>query len=124
MKYKVVRNLSGGAISFGPNDENYSPFINAGENLFFEDEPPATLNETNPKLAGVEILGVMCSATKEDQNGLTAIATGIIISRGASQTFPDTVFYFQNGNQLTITDSNFDSIYATWVPFRQSFFAA
>ena len=77
----------------------------------------------DPKIEGIEILGVMCSATKEDQNGLTAIATGVMISRGAAQTFPDTVFEFANGNKLTINDSNFDAIYSAWVPFRQSFFA-
>jgi len=75
------------------------------------------------KLTGILILGVLCSATKEDQNGLTAIAMGVTLARMSSTTFPDTVFQFSNGNTLTITDSNFNSIYAAWVPFRQSFFA-
>jgi len=75
------------------------------------------------KRTGVEILGVLCSATKEDQNGLTAIAMGVTLARMSSTTFPDTVFQFSNGNVLTITDANFNSIYAAWVPFRQSFFA-
>jgi len=76
------------------------------------------------KRTGVSILGVMCSATKEDQNGLTAIAMGVTISRMAASTFPDTVFQFSNGSTLTITDENFDAVYAAWVPFRQSFFQA
>ena len=75
------------------------------------------------KRTGIEILGVLCSATKEDQNGLTAIAMGVTLARMSSTTFPDTVFEFSNGNVLTITDANFNSIYAAWVPFRQSFFA-
>lgn len=76
------------------------------------------------KLTGVEILGVMCSATKNDQNGLTAIAMGITLARMAASTFPDTVFYFENGNSLTVTGANFDAVYAAWTPFRQSCFAA
>lgn len=75
------------------------------------------------QLQGVEMLGVMCSATKEDQNGLTAVAMGVTLARMSSSTFPGTVFQFSNGNQLTITDGNFNSIYAIWTPFRQSFFA-
>ena len=75
------------------------------------------------KLAGVEILGVMCSATGEDQNGLAAVALGTMLARAASQTFPDTVFRFYNGNTITVTESNFDIIYSTWMEFRQEFFA-
>ena len=78
----------------------------------------------DPKLAGVEILGVMCSATRDDQNGLSAVALGVTIARAGSQTFPNTRFEFENGNTLVITDANFDTIYAAWMPFRQSFFAA
>jgi hypothetical protein len=76
------------------------------------------------KLSGVEILGVMCSATKEDQSGLSAVALGVTIARANGQTFPATRFEFQNGNSLVITDANFNQIYGAWVPFRQSFFAA
>jgi hypothetical protein len=76
----------------------------------------------DPKLTGVEILGVMCSATREDQNGLTAVAMGVTLARMNGQVFPATKFYFANGNSLTITDENFDAIYAIWTPFRQSFF--
>ena len=76
------------------------------------------------KQTGVEILGVMCSATKDDQNGLTAIAMGVTLARMSAATFPDTVFQFSNGNTLTVTESNFNAIYDAWVPFRQSFFMA
>jgi len=75
------------------------------------------------KMTGVEILGVMCSATRDDQNGLTAVAFGVTLARMSGQTFPDTIFYFENGNSLVITDENFDHIYSTWTPFRQSFFS-
>jgi hypothetical protein len=77
---------------------------------------------TNLKLTGIEIFGVMCSATSGDQNGLAAVAIGITLARMNKQVFPDTQFKFENGNALVITDQNFDEIYAKWTPFRQSFF--
>ena len=89
------------------------------------DAPPHPAPEPapqDPKLVGTLIEGVMCSATRDDQNGLTAVAMGITLARASGTTFPDTVFKFANGNSLVITDANFDSIYAVWVPFRQSFF--
>lgn len=76
------------------------------------------------KLTGVEINGVMCSATKEDQNGLVAVAMEYNMKHSAGLTLADTVFKFENGNTLTITDSNFQSVYAAWAPFRQSFFTS
>jgi len=74
------------------------------------------------KTTGIEILGVMCSATKTDQSGLSAVALGVTLARMAGQTFPDTKFEFENGNSLVVTNANFDTIYAAWMPFRQSFF--
>jgi hypothetical protein len=76
------------------------------------------------KLTGIEILGVMCSATRWDQERLSAITTGAMISKQLSQPFPDTLFEFKNGNSLIITESNFEAIYVIWFPFRQSFFKA
>ena len=75
------------------------------------------------KLAGVEINGIMCSATRSDQDGLTAVAMGTLVARAASTTFPDTLFEFDNGAELLITDANFDAYYAIWMPFRQSFYS-
>jgi len=80
-------------------------------------------DERASKLAGVDLGGTMCSATRHDQNGLAAISVGILFARGAGSTFPDTKFEFQNGAELLITDSTFDRYYSTWVAFRQSFFA-
>ena len=79
--------------------------------------------QPDPKLTGIEILNVMCSATSQDQSGLTAVAMGVTLARMNDQVFPDTRFEFENGNSLVITDDNFDLIYSTWTPFRQSFFA-
>lgn len=129
MSYKVVRNSNGDIVAFGPNDDNYEPTVKEGEDLTIEDNAPVL--ESSPeeiieaaKLSGVSINGVMCSATKEDQNGLTAVSLGVVMARGAGSTFPDTKFTFSNGAVLVITESNFDEIYATWMPFRQRFFAA
>ena len=74
------------------------------------------------KRRGVEINGVMCSATRADQDGLTAVSVGVIMARSSSTTFPDTLFNFVNGTELLITDANFDGYFATWSVFRQSFF--
>jgi hypothetical protein len=82
-------------------------------------EPPT---KEYQKLTGIKILNVMCSATSQDQSGLTAVAMGTTLARMNGQTFPATRFEFENGNKLVITDDNFDLIYSTWTPFRQSFF--
>jgi hypothetical protein len=75
------------------------------------------------KLNGVEILGVICSATKEDQMGLTAVGLDYSMTTAAGGTFADTEFNFQNGSKLIITNENFSTIYNLWVPFRRSFFS-
>lgn len=75
------------------------------------------------KKTGVEILGVMCSATKADQMGLTAVGLDYSMTTAAGGTFASTKFSFENGNVLVITADNFATVYNTWVPFRRSFFA-
>jgi hypothetical protein len=75
------------------------------------------------KKEGIEILGVMCSATKDDQNGMVAVGTSKLMADMGGVPFADTVFEFTNGNKLVITAANFNTVYAAWVPFRQSFFA-
>ena len=74
------------------------------------------------KRTGIEILGVMCSATKEDQNGMVAVGTSKLMADMGGLPFTDTVFEFSNGNKLVITNDNFNTVYTAWVPFRQSFF--
>jgi hypothetical protein len=106
------------------------PFTVVGEGVIsdveegdFPPPPPAPPTDEERKLTGIEILNVMCSATSQDQSGLTAVAMGVTLARMNGQVFPDTRFYFENGNTLVITDDNFDLIYSAWTPFRQSFFA-
>ena len=94
-----------------------------GEWYVLPEYPQPEPTEPDPKLTGIEILNVMCSATSQDQSGLTAVAMGVTLTRMNGQVFPDTRFEFANGNTLVITDDNFDLIYSTWTPFRQSFFA-
>jgi|TARA_R110000803_G_scaffold209737_2_gene279935 hypothetical protein len=74
------------------------------------------------KLSGVDLGGIMASATKSDQDGLTAVSVVVIMARAAGSTFEDTNFEFANGSELLITDSNFDGYFAAWSVFRQSFF--
>ena len=75
------------------------------------------------KITGIEILGVMCSATKADQMGLTAVGLDYSMTTAGGGTFGSTKFEFANGNTLVITADNFATIYNLWVPFRRSFFA-
>lgn len=81
--------------------------------------PPAP-TPVDPKLVGIEFDGVMCSATAEDQAGLTAVLLAIQLQGDA---FPPTRFDFANGNTLVITRANYQAFAAVWLPFRQSFFA-
>jgi len=75
---------------------------------------------SNPKLVGVEFEGVMCSATRDDQNGVTAV---LIASQFQGVEFAPTNFYFSNGNVLKVTKDNVAAFANVWLPFRQSFFA-
>lgn len=80
--------------------------------------PPAP---KDPKLVGVEFDGVMCSATKEDQDGLIAVMTAFQLQ---GEHFQPTRFVFANGSELVISAQNIKQFIGVWMPFRQSFFAA
>lgn len=69
------------------------------------------------KMAGVEIEGKMCSATGQDQAGLTAVFTAI-----NSGLIASTNFIFQNGAVLTITPANVAPVAKAWTAFRNSFY--
>ena len=83
---------------------------------------PLPPTDDEKKQTGIEILGVMCSATKEDQMGLTAVGLDYSMTTAGGGTFSSTKFEFSNGNTLVITADNFSTIYNLWVPFRRSFF--
>lgn len=74
------------------------------------------------KLTGIEILGVMCSATKEDQQGMIAIGFDKLTNTMAGTQMGSTTMEFKNGSELVITDENFSEVDALWRPFRKSFF--
>jgi len=127
MTFKVVRNAQGDAVAYGPNDENYEPTIKSGEVLGIESSAPTLAKSAGEiaaesKITGIEILGAMCSATKDDQMGLTAVGLDYSMTTAGGGTFSSTKFEFSNGNTLVITADNFATIYNLWVPFRRSFF--
>lgn len=93
-----------------PDAETVQAFIDAYE-------PPESVR----KLIGVVFEGVQCSATSQDQAGLTAVFLAIQMQGAA---FPPTRFEFENGGVLVIHLSNWQAFAATWTAFRQSFFAA
>ena len=80
--------------------------------------PPEPIPD--PKLVGIEFEGVMCSATREDQNGLVAVLVAYQLN---PEGFEPVNFHFANGNTLVITKDNIMPFMAVWQPFRQSFFA-
>ena len=69
------------------------------------------------KMAGVLIEGKMCSATGQDQAGLTAVYAAI-----NSGLITSTNFQFQNGALLTINTANIAAVAAIWTAFRNSFY--
>jgi hypothetical protein len=75
----------------------------------------------DPKWIGIEFGGVMCSATREDQNGLMAVLLAFQMQGAA---FKPTEFHFANGSKLVLSAQNIQAFTAVWMPFRQSFFAA
>jgi len=74
------------------------------------------------KLAGVEFNGVMCSATSEDQHGLSGIWMQFALAKMQGQEMPPVNFHFENGSKLVLTTENLDDFKAVWLPFRMSFF--
>lgn len=74
------------------------------------------LNDAELKMIGVEFEGVMCSATKDDQDGVLAAFVGI-----NSGLMTQTNVKFENGSRLVLNADNLAAFGAVWVPFRQSF---
>jgi len=74
------------------------------------------------KQTGIEILGVMCSATGDDQVGWDAISIIKIKSDNAGTRMSNSLMVFKNGTELLITHDNYDIVDMLWTPFRQSFF--
>jgi hypothetical protein len=127
MKYFINQNkdsfvaMAAGDIPKGFNEVSESEYNEFA--LSLEEKKNEAKNKirsrASAKLSGVLFEGVMCSATKIDQDGLTAVFSALTI--GAMKK---TVFKFDNGNKLLITKSNFKKFASVWGDFRQSFFTA
>jgi hypothetical protein len=83
-------------------------------------EQIAATERANQKWVGIEFEGVMCSATREDQNGLIAVLLAFQM-QGAQ--FKPTEFHFANGSKLVLSQANIPEFIGVWMPFRQSFFS-
>ena len=79
-------------------------------------EPSADQLRTEAMFTGIEFEGVMCSALKEDQWGLSSVRAYVL----AGATIP---FLFVNQNVIILDSANLAAFEAAWVPFRASFFA-
>jgi hypothetical protein len=105
-------------IPFDPANSAYTEYLawlDEGNTPLPADPPPPP----DPKMVGIEFEGVMCSATRDDQNGLVAV---IIAHQLQKASFQPTEFQFVNGNRLLMTYENLPKFLAVWMPFRQSFF--
>jgi hypothetical protein len=105
-------------IPFDPANSAYAEYLvwlDEGNTPLPADPPPPP----DPKMVGIEFEGVMCSATRDDQNGLVAV---IIAHQLQKTSFQPTEFQFVNGNRLLMTYENLPKFLAVWMPFRQSFF--
>lgn len=78
-------------------------------------EPSAEEARFDAMLTGVEFDGVMCSALKEDQWGLSSVRNYIL----GGAVIP---FKFVNQNTIILDSSNLADFEAVWIPFRASFF--
>jgi hypothetical protein len=76
--------------------------------------------ESYLKLQGVNVEGVMCSATKDDQAGLLAVWVDYM---GNPNAFHPTRFEFANGNTLVLTKDNLPNFRAVWGAYRRQFFS-
>ena len=116
----VIRLFDNAFIQFNELNPDYVAYLDwvslgnqpAPADIVAQDIPSA-------RMLGIEFQGVMCSATKEDQDGLLAV---LIAYQLQGDNFQPTRYDFQNGSKLTITKQNIQQFIAVWMPFRQSFF--
>ena len=72
--------------------------------------------EQNPQFKGFEFDGVQCSATRQDQRGIMAMAIGFQMGIAS-----ETQFKFTNGSMLEVDSDNIGRLEATFAEFRELF---
>lgn len=129
MKFAVIEDghVVNVAVANSPLSESWVPAGSAGigdrwDGVDFYAPPVSELSRHELQMKGVEFNGVLCSATKNDADGLTSVGYVMDRERAAGRLF-STPFEFENGAVLLITPDSFDALYDVWMPFRQSFFA-
>jgi len=130
MKIDEVKQ-EGQIYTINPNSEKPASYLEGDSNIFSElvkdwveeggvitvvDPTPIPSTEDlrqERMMTGVEFDGVMCSAFKEDQWGLSSIKDFVL---GGAEI----QFEFKNDNVLTLNPENISAFEATWIPFRQT----
>jgi hypothetical protein len=116
---KTLQRLTDNAfIPFDPANTGYQAYLKWLE----EGNAPEPADEAPPpdqKMVGVEFDGVMCSATRDDQNGMVAVIVAFTLQK---DKFQPTMFTFVNGSKLKLTAQNIQQFLSVWMSFRQSFF--
>lgn len=99
-------------------------FDETGKSVRKNQEYEIQLSESEKKLQGIEFDSVMCSATKDDQFGLTGIWMQYesLKALGKAAEFTPQAFNFENGSVLVLTKDNMEAFRAVWLSFRMSFF--
>lgn len=78
----------------------------------------ASVQAEKDKMTGFDFSGVMCSATRKDQDGLVAVERAI-----ANNWITETTFVFQNGNELVLNGANIAAFGQAFATFRNGFFS-
>lgn len=91
--------------TYNPDDDSYE----------YPEEPESNFSTPNPKYAGIEFEGVMCSVMAKDMWGLAALRPYILEGNEFN-------FQFENGNTLKLNQDNLEDFEIVWFNYRDSFF--